>query len=560
MEFTLAQKRIINSRPNGIKIIKGESGCGKTEAAMNRAFKLQQSYCVNKDDEILIVAKDNEHLKRLSRIHKNIENKTTIQKSFFDDENKSKLEMNDVNSLILLYFNKFNDSHKTNYSIADSKTCEVLMKKAVNKVKEESNLNYKKVKFLNEDFIDFFIDEIKWIKECGFIKEHDYYNCDRSSRLNVIYGKEKKSIKMRKNSKSRECVFHVLKEYNKFLKEKRMVDFEDAALYAFKECKKKNTKKYTHLIVDEVQRFSRIELEIIDILYNKKIYSSMTFVLDNDKLNESSGWINKKRRFSSLGYNIKGKTTTLKEKFSLETINLNSNEDKNNKKAKLKRKQAKNTQENYQYNLLNFNLLTFNNAGSENKKDLKEVYTSKNSNEYDINTNKNTAEIETVKYIDLNRNVCHELITDFYECGEIYTSDDNFKEKVEDVINIPVFNEIAAGSPILMNDEVAYSCNLPKSWLRGSKDLFILKIKGDSMVNKNINDGDHVLINKSKYPSVNEVVAVEIEGEATLKTFKTKGKQIILKPENDKYEPIILKGEEEFSILGVAVGILKNLD
>ena len=78
------------------------------------------------------------------------------------------------------------------------------------------------------------------------------------------------------------------------------------------------------------------------------------------------------------------------------------------------------------------------------------------------------------------------------------------------------------------------------------------------MVKKNINDGDHVVINKSKYPSANDVVAVEIDGEATLKTFKTKGKQVILKPENDKYEPIVLKGDVPFSILGVAVGILKN--
>ena len=54
------------------------------------------------------------------------------------------------------------------------------------------------------------------------------------------------------------------------------------------------------------------------------------------------------------------------------------------------------------------------------------------------------------------------------------------------------------------------------------------------------------------------MVAVEIEGEATLKTFKTKGKYVVLKPENDKYDPIILNGEQEYSILGVAVGILKN--
>ena len=78
------------------------------------------------------------------------------------------------------------------------------------------------------------------------------------------------------------------------------------------------------------------------------------------------------------------------------------------------------------------------------------------------------------------------------------------------------------------------------------------------MVNKNINDGDHVVINKQKYPQAKDIVAVEIEGEATLKTFSIKGREVILSPENDAYEPIILDGNKQFSILGVAVGLIKG--
>ena len=72
MEFNLAQKRIINARANGIKLIKGEVSCGKTVSAIKRAFKLQQLYCVNKDDDILILAKDSHHLKALESIHESI--------------------------------------------------------------------------------------------------------------------------------------------------------------------------------------------------------------------------------------------------------------------------------------------------------------------------------------------------------------------------------------------------------------------------------------------------------------------------------------------------------
>lgn len=545
MEFSLAQKRIIKSKPNGIKVIKGEKGCGKTFAAINRAVKLQQSYCAMADDEILIMAKDNRHIRSLKEIHEKIINKSAIQKSFFDEENKRKLEMNDINSLILLYFQKYNDLHKTNYLIAAKDDIRKLMKTAVKKVKETEK-EFKKVKFLHEEYIEFFIDEIKWIKECCFLKQQDYLEADRSSRVNYTYGKKEKNIKLRKNSTARKCVFKIMNEYNRILKSENLVDFEDAAMMAAKVCRRKKSKKYTHIVIDEAEKFTRIEFEIMDILCNKKAYSSITFVLDDDKLENSSGWINRKRKFSSLGYNIKGKTVTLKEKFIYgHEIDIKQKDVENLNKAKAKKKHKKKMSEKdaqYPYSLIEFDF-----------DKIKEKYV-ENVNSVDENSMKS----ETVKYIDLSRNVCHEFICDFYESGEVYTSDDNFKEKVEDVVNIPVFNEIAAGSPIYMNDEIEYSCNIPKDWVRSSKDLFILKIKGDSMVNKNINDGDHVLIKKGRYPSSNDIVAVEIEGEATLKTFKTKGKQIILKPENDKYDPIILTGEQKCSILGVAIGILKN--
>ncbi|WP_321834212.1 LexA family protein [Clostridium butyricum] len=561
MEFNLAQKRIINARANGIKLIKGEVSCGKTVSAIKRAFKLQQLYCVNKDDDILILAKDSHHLKALESIHESILSKAIIQKSFFDDENKKKLEMNNINSIILSYFSRYNENHKTDYSIADIKVCREALKEAIKKVKEKSGSVYKNIKFFNEEYVEFFMDEIKWIKECIFTEENDYYECDRSSRLNIKYGKEEKLIKIRKNSKARKCIFNIMTEYNRILRDNNLVDFEDAALYAAEQCKNEKNKKYTHIVVDEVQNFTRSELQIIDTLYNKKMYSTLTLVLDTDRLDKCCGWINKKRKFSSLGYNVKGKSVTLKEKFimkddakkHLSKLNVH-------KKPKAVKKHNRNDDKQYSYSLLSFDLSNIEKCTDH---DSNNIFNSENNM---LNTNKineniageSMMDFETIKYIDLNRNVCHEFITDFYECGEVYTSDDNFKNRVEEVVTIPVFNEIAAGSPILMNDEVEYSCNIPKSWIRGSKDLFILKIKGDSMVMKNINDGDHVLINKNKYPCTNDVVAVEIEGEATLKTFKTKGKYVILKPENDKYDPIILNGEQEYSILGVAVGILKN--
>lgn len=192
MEFNLAQKRIINSKPNGIKLIKGETSCGKTVCAIKRAFKLEQSYCVNKDDYILIFAKGSKHLKNLKSIHESISSKEIIQKSFFDDENKNKFHIDDIKNIISYYFNIYNENQKIKYSIADVELCKKTLREAINRVKEKSGSAYKNIEFFNEDYIEFFMDEIKWIKECIFIKENDYYECDRSSRLNFKYGKEEK--------------------------------------------------------------------------------------------------------------------------------------------------------------------------------------------------------------------------------------------------------------------------------------------------------------------------------------------------------------------------------
>ncbi|WP_294157044.1 transcriptional repressor LexA [uncultured Clostridium sp.] len=569
MEFSQAQKRIIKSRPNGIKIIKGESGCGKTYVAVNRAFSLAQSYCVEKNDNILIISKNENSLRSIAHIYKKTAEKTIIQKSFFDEDNKSRIAINDINSIIDSYFSSYKKLHKAHYEIADYKKCEDVMMAALKNIKQEESKKYRNIRFLNSDYLQFFMDEIRWIKECGFTAEEDYFQADRSSRHNISYGKDEKIIRMKKNSRARECVFQVMKEYDKIIKKQNLVDAGDSALYAAVQCRKNNNQKYTHIIVDNIEEFSRTELAIIDMLYNEKNYSSMTFVLNTDKLEEAGGWINKKRKFSQLGYNVRGKSVTLKENFAYsinqETEDNSENngigklydEEKieyENRKCTRRKSKAKADKESiyYPYSLLSFDFTDIDSHYTDDKKNNESDYIQNNGN------GENEMEFESVKYIDLIRNVCHEFICDFYESGDIYTSDDNFKEKAENVVNIPVFNEIAAGSPILMNDEIEYTCKMPREWVRSSKDLFILKIKGDSMVKKNINDGDHVVINKSKYPSANDVVAVEIDGEATLKTFKTKGKQVILKPENDKYEPIVLKGDVPFSILGVAVGILKN--
>lgn len=88
--------------------------------------------------------------------------------------------------------------------------------------------------------------------------------------------------------------------------------------------------------------------------------------------------------------------------------------------------------------------------------------------------------LETIEYVDFKRNTSHKFIKDSSSIGEIYIEENGTETKVENVRADPIFNEIAAGMPILINDSLQRKYYLPKQWVGNSNDVFILKIKGDS--------------------------------------------------------------------------------
>ena len=157
------------------------------------------------------------------------------------------------------------------------------------------------------------------------------------------------------------------------------------------------------------------------------------------------------------------------------------------------------------------------------------------------------------EYIDLKFNRSHEFLRDTSNSKDIVIDDSNDNL---DVIVVPIFNEIAAGNPILINNELQGAFYLPQEWIKSPKETFILKIKGDSMIKANINNGDLVVIKKQPTAINNEIVAVDIDGNATLKRIMAMGSNLILVPENDEYEPIMLP-VEEIRIIGVASGVIK---
>lgn len=122
-----------------------------------------------------------------------------------------------------------------------------------------------------------------------------------------------------------------------------------------------------------------------------------------------------------------------------------------------------------------------------------------------------------------------------------------------DASRIPIYGSIAAGAPILANDNIEDYLSVP-SHSFGSGEYFALRVKGDSMIDEGILDGDIAVIRKQDNANNGEIVAALINEEATLKRFRREGNLIKLIPANSNYREIV---PENCAILGRLAGIFR---
>lgn len=127
------------------------------------------------------------------------------------------------------------------------------------------------------------------------------------------------------------------------------------------------------------------------------------------------------------------------------------------------------------------------------------------------------------------------------------------------IVSIPILGRVRAGEPILAIENIEGYLNLDRG-LCSSKDVFLLRVQGDSMIDAHIQDGDFALVKPQSDAENGEIVVALIEDEATIKRIFLKGDLIRLEPANPDMEPIVVKkGEKQVSIIGKVVGIFRKL-
>ncbi len=126
-----------------------------------------------------------------------------------------------------------------------------------------------------------------------------------------------------------------------------------------------------------------------------------------------------------------------------------------------------------------------------------------------------------------------------------------------DMIKIPLVGRVAAGAPILAEENIEEYLTFPRSMIpaNSERDIFALRVTGDSMIEAKINDGDIAIIKKTSTAENGDIVVALIDDEATLKYFYKEKDYIRLEPANAKYKPIITKNA---IIIGKLIGLYRR--
>lgn len=131
--------------------------------------------------------------------------------------------------------------------------------------------------------------------------------------------------------------------------------------------------------------------------------------------------------------------------------------------------------------------------------------------------------------------------------------DDDFNLVRREMVNVPIVGRVAAGEPLLAEQNIEDYFPFPVEYV-SNKELFILQVKGESMVNAGILDGDYVLVEQTPSAENGDKVVALIEDGATVKTFYREEGIIRLQPENDFMDPIIV---QDITILGRVIGVMR---
>ena len=129
------------------------------------------------------------------------------------------------------------------------------------------------------------------------------------------------------------------------------------------------------------------------------------------------------------------------------------------------------------------------------------------------------------------------------------------------LVEVPILGRVAAGEPILAVEQAEDTVKVDRFFLGPSKEVFALKVHGDSMIEAGIHHGDFIFVKKQLTANRGDIVVAMINDEATVKYFHPEPEQIVFKPANHRLQPIVVKRRDfkSVNLIGLVVGVYRRL-
>ncbi|MBP3888955.1 MAG: AAA family ATPase [Cellulosilyticum sp.] len=497
LKLSKTQEKIVRQKNMGTFVITGEVHSGKTSVATLRMLHLLEHGCKT-GERVLYVCANEKASKQVSNLFNEYYGLQNI--SLFDEQSKGEAIIKDVDALIEEAANKA-------HVHLNLELCDEIPAEMIETLLPQVRKAYPKVKWLKSESIKFIQHELSWMNTCGYTTFESY----------AVSARKGATMKLPKKGSGRKAMWLFkelatgnLKNQGFMTKDQVQVDtlcyLQEDAL----------RERYKHIIIDDAHQLTKVQLECIKALKSED-QGEVLFLMDKKETPMSFAWLGSGNTFKTIGFNMTGRVKHLASKKKVHTYK--------------KRMVSELTP-----------LEVFMNELAQQQVKATESAKVSSLPWY----------VETYRYINKITGVETVFQRDS-SAGETYI--DEIKQ--DEIEELTIYSDIAAGMPIELVDEVSGKFELPSVFLHHKRNTYILHVQGDSMTGVNISDGDYVVIQAGNVNN-HEIAAVYYNGATTLKRIVQEKERILLVSENPKYDPIVIE-EGDFRVMGKLIGVIKPL-
>lgn len=311
VRLNMEQQKLAESKIMGPAVIRGVAGSGKTSVGVARISYLLEHYCLE-NEKVLFVTYNKSLIKYIQYLYDKLEEERPLS-LFAPAKPQDQLEVKNIDAIINRSFRKWKAENHKEVELVWSIPNEVFQE-AVQKVQER----YPKAAVVNTRNMKFLHDEMTWIKGCGINSLSEYQQVDRLGRTNNNNGEG--PTRLYKNSINREAVYELMEEIDKLLMQQGKIEGARANWLAFNYAvTHEGEEKYKHIIIDEAQDLTRVQLEFINTLRADREKGSILYLMDVAQSIYPQSWLVKGRSFKTIGYDMTGKGGKLNKNYRTTT-------------------------------------------------------------------------------------------------------------------------------------------------------------------------------------------------------------------------------------------------